>query len=115
LELGAGPKIVYGSDAGPHVTRFGDVVFGLQLMVDGGMTRSQAIAAATSVAADACGRSDIGVIAVGKRADCIVVRGDPSADIAALGRIVAVYKDGDLVNARTQDLAAAPHGSGPPR
>src|SRR2546425_2716659 len=114
LELGAGSHIVYGSDAGPHVTRFGDVVFGLQLMVEGGMTRSQAIAAATSVAAGACGRTDIGVIAVGKRADCIIVRGDPSVDIAALERIVAVYKDGALVNAPTQDLAAS-QGSGPPR
>ncbi|HEV8534587.1 MAG TPA: amidohydrolase family protein [Candidatus Limnocylindria bacterium] len=115
LELGAGPRVVYGSDAGPHVTRFGDVVFGLQLMVEGGMTRSQAIAAATGVAAGACGRTDIGAIAVGKRADCIIVRGDPSADIAALGRMVAVYKDGALMHATTQDFAAASRGSAPPR
>jgi imidazolonepropionase-like amidohydrolase len=99
LRLGAGPRMVYGSDAGPHVTRFGDVAFGLQLMVEGGMTTLQAIAAATSVAAEACGRDDIGTIAVGKRADCVIVRGDPSADIAAIARIVAVYKDGALVHA----------------
>ncbi|HEY6202495.1 MAG TPA: amidohydrolase family protein [Candidatus Limnocylindria bacterium] len=99
LRLGAGARMVYGSDAGPHFTRFGDVAFGLQLMVDGGMSPLQAIAAATSVAAEACGRDDIGIIAVGKRADCIVVLGDPSADIAAIARIVAVYKDGALAHA----------------
>lgn len=51
------------------------------------------------VAAEACGRDDIGSIAVGKRADCIVVRGDPSVDIAAIAKIVAVYKDGAVVHA----------------
>jgi imidazolonepropionase-like amidohydrolase len=64
-----------------------------------GMTPSEAIAAATSVAAKFIGVDNrLGTIAVGKGADFIVLNGNPLEDIRNTRRIDQVYLRGKQVN-----------------
>jgi imidazolonepropionase-like amidohydrolase len=68
-------------------------------MVECGMSPLQAMLATTRSAAELVGVSDDqGTIEAGKRADLVVVSGDPFdyADLAA--RVTAVYQDGRLVS-----------------
>jgi hypothetical protein len=65
------------------------------------MTPKQALAAVTSVPAKEFNLNDRGEIAPGKRADLLLVKGDPTHDITATRDIVAVWKLG------TQDDRAA--------
>ena len=92
----AGVKIAFGSDAGsfswdePLVREF-------VLMVEAGMTPMAAIQSATSRAAEMLGMTgQLGVIAPGAYADVVGVRGDPLADVKALGNVVFVMKDGKV-------------------
>ena len=66
-------------------------------MVRYGMTPVQAIQAATINAADALGRTDIGVIESGRHADLVAVSGDPSTDVTKLQRVAFVMKGGEVV------------------
>jgi imidazolonepropionase-like amidohydrolase len=70
----------------------------LGLLVAAGLTPAQALAAATSAPAAAFGWHDRGRIAVGARADLVLVEGDPTRDIGAARRIVAVWKRGQRVD-----------------
>jgi imidazolonepropionase-like amidohydrolase len=106
LDLGLGPRIIAGTDAGPGYTEFGQMAFGLNLMVAAGMTPMEAIMAATSVAARACDVPQVGSIAAGKEADLLVVNGDPSTDIDTLRNVVAVFKGGQLVHVNAENDAA---------
>ena len=66
-----------GFDSMPH----GESALELVRLHDAGLTALEAIAAATVVAADACGLGDeLGTVEPGKRADLLVVDGDPLAD-----------------------------------
>ncbi|MEW6475080.1 MAG: amidohydrolase family protein [Actinomycetota bacterium] len=91
--LAAGVNIAMGSDSGivPHGTNLRE----LELMVKYGMSPAAAFRAATSDAARLLGVSDDrGTIEPGKRADLVVVSGDP-LDFATLeDRIQGVYLDG---------------------
>jgi imidazolonepropionase-like amidohydrolase len=91
----AGVRMVFGSDAGvmPH----GQVGKQFKTMVDYGMTPLQAIQAATRNGAEALGRSDVGVLAVGRYGDIVAVTGDPTRDVTLLERPDAVIKGGRLV------------------
>lgn len=86
-----------GTDSG--VTPHGRNLRELELMVEGGMTPMQAIQATTRSAAELMGlEAELGTLEPGKRADLVVVGGDP-LDIATLpDRIGAVYQDGVLVS-----------------
>jgi imidazolonepropionase-like amidohydrolase len=92
----AGVKIAMGTDSGvgPHGSNLDELV----LMAEGGMKPPQVLLAATSSAAELLGvAGDTGTLVPGKRADIVVVAGDPF-DLAGLkGRIRAVYKDGQCV------------------
>jgi hypothetical protein len=66
----------------------------LELLVDAGLTPLEALRAATSLPARHFGLADRGRIAVGMRADLLLVRGDPSADITATRAIEGVWKGG---------------------
>jgi imidazolonepropionase-like amidohydrolase len=67
----------------------------LELYVQAGFTPLEAIQAATVVPARVMKKDkELGTIAVGKRADFILVDGDPLADIRALRRIRVVVADG---------------------
>ena len=89
----AGVKMVFGSDAGVMPHRMA----GKQLatMVEYGMTPMQAIQAATTNAAQALGRTaDVGAIAVGRYADVIAVKGDPTTNVRLLETVDTVIKGG---------------------
>jgi imidazolonepropionase-like amidohydrolase len=94
----AGVRIAMGTDSG--VTPHGRNLRELELMVAGGMTAWAAYTATTRTAAELMGLdAELGTIEVGKRADLVVVTGDP-ADVQGLPtRIEAVYRDGIRVPA----------------
>lgn len=87
-----GVPMVFGSDAGvyPH----GDNARQFSKMVEWGMTPIQAIRAATTSAAQALGREDVGSLTVGHWADIVAVKGDPTADVRVLEHPAAVLKGG---------------------
>jgi imidazolonepropionase-like amidohydrolase len=67
----------------------------MEIYVEAGFTPMEAIQSATIVPAGAMHRDkDVGTIEVGKRADLIIVDGDPLADIRNLRRVVTVVKAG---------------------
>jgi len=89
----AGVRIAFGTDSG--VSRHGENAEEFSLMVQGGMTPHQAIAAATLHAAELCGLTrEIGTLEHGKRADVIAVDGDPLQDVTELERVRFVMKRG---------------------
>jgi imidazolonepropionase-like amidohydrolase len=94
----AGVRIAMGTDTG--VTPHGRNLRELELMVAGGMTPWDAYVATTRTASELMGLDEeLGTVEVGKRADLVVVTGDP-ADVAGLPtRIEAVYIDGARVPA----------------
>jgi hypothetical protein len=63
-------------------------------MVEAGLTPMQAITNATSNAAALLKLDDRGVLASGKRADLVVLEGDPTADISNSRKIHAVWHRG---------------------
>lgn len=91
----AGVPIVFGTDSG--VSAHGDNAQEFALMVEGGMPPMEAIASATSVAAEFLGIADThGSLEAGKQADVIAVAGDPLRDIRAMERVVFVMKGGTV-------------------
>lgn len=85
-------KIAYGTDCGMFPFSHGILEF--QAMVAAGLTPLRALKAATSIAADMLNQDDIGVLAVGKQADIVAMRGDPLADIRATAAVDFVMKSG---------------------
>jgi imidazolonepropionase-like amidohydrolase len=87
--------------AGPDPTGAGGVLPGfgdqreIELLVEAGFTPVQAIQIGTESGARFLGREhDIGTIAAGKRADLILVHGDPAAHIGDIENVAVVFKDG---------------------
>ena len=101
LALEAGVPIAMGTDAGVPFVKHGDNAIELPLMVQIGLTPLQAIVASTSSAARALGlHQEIGTIEVGKRADLLVLDGDPLQDIELVTRkecIRMIVQDGNAV------------------
>jgi imidazolonepropionase-like amidohydrolase len=91
--LDAGVTILSGSDIGvfPH----GENAREIELMVDYGMSRLDALKAATSVAGRVL-HMNIGAVKPGMFADLIAVDGDPATDISALRRVKFVMKGGTV-------------------
>jgi imidazolonepropionase-like amidohydrolase len=92
--LAAGVKVAMGTDTG--VSPHGQNLRELELMVEYGMTPTQALVATTKTAAELMGVDDrLGTLEPGKIADVVVLEGDP-LDVSKMGeRVVAVYKDGE--------------------
>lgn len=100
----AGVKIALGTDAGlgpSHGTNLQEL--GL-LVRFGGLTPMEAIVAGTRTSAELCGLAgELGTVEAGKIADVVVVRGDPLADIDAVGKaenVLLVLKDGAVASNR---------------
>lgn len=93
-----GVTIVSGSDAGVAYNEFGDYPGDLALAVRGtGLSPAFILQTATSVAAEALGRPELGLLAPGKAADLLAVRGNPLSDIGALLDVAAVVARGRVV------------------
>jgi imidazolonepropionase-like amidohydrolase len=93
----AGVTILAGSDTQSGVFPGAGLHRELAHLVRAGMTPTEAIRAATLDSARWLANGaepDSGTVAVGKRADLILVEGDPSADIAALENIRQVFLAG---------------------
>ena len=91
-----GLPIAFGTDAGviPHGTNANEF---LELEAIG-LTRADAIRAATIHAARAVGlEADIGVLEAGRFADVIAVRGNPLEDLRALQNVTFVMKAGAVI------------------
>lgn len=80
----AGVKIVCGTDTGTPFNCHGEGAEELEMYTKLCMSPMEAIKTATSMAAQALRQPDIGVLAVGKTADVLVVKGDVLANIALL-------------------------------
>ncbi len=100
----AGITIIAGTDANtapasPAQVQHGEALHEeLRLLVEAGLTPVEALRSATVVPADYFGFTDRGVIATGRRADLLLVDGDPTQDIAATRAIRGVWVAG--VNVR---------------
>jgi len=98
--LAAGVKIAMGTDAATPFNFHGKNAKELELMVEAGMTPSQALIATTRLAAELLGTLDkVGTVEAGKLADLVLVSGDPLADVRVLQpleNIAMVIKDGEI-------------------
>jgi Amidohydrolase family len=87
--------------AGPDPTGNGGVLPGfgdqreVELLVEAGFTPVAAIQIATENGARFLGREhEIGTLEIGKRADLLLIKGDPAAHIADIENVEIVFKDG---------------------
>lgn len=95
----AGVKIGFGTDSGAAALRVPGIAEHreLALMVEAGLSPTQALTIATARAADEMNLRDRGTIAAGRRADLLVVQGDPTNDIAAIDDVVETWSGGKAV------------------
>jgi imidazolonepropionase-like amidohydrolase len=88
-------SLLAGTDAGNSGTTHGASLHGeLALLVEAGLTPSDALNAATALPADTFDLRDRGRIAVGMRADLVLVNGNPTLDIQATRNIAQIWKNG---------------------
>jgi imidazolonepropionase-like amidohydrolase len=93
----AGVPILAGTDANagpgiPFSPRHGESLHDeLELLIDAGLSTVEALRAATVLPAQYFGLHDRGVIQPGRRADLVLVDGDPIADIRATRQIRRVW------------------------
>lgn len=109
----AGVTILAGSDMQSGVFPGAALHRELGHLTEAGLTPAEAIRAATIDAARflANGQEpDFGVVAVGKRADLLLVDGDPTQDLSALSRIRMLVQDGALI----ERVPIANHDGGAP-
>jgi imidazolonepropionase-like amidohydrolase len=102
-----GPTVTSSRLMGTLVSGFPDMpyrlgsahLYWLKGAVECGMAPMDALLAATRNVAEAYRRDDeLGTIEPGKRADLLVLDGDPLADVESYGRIRHVVKGGELVD-----------------
>ena len=87
--------ILAGTDApNPGTAHGASIHRELELLVRAGLTPSEALTAATATPAAMFHLADRGEIAVGRRADLLLVKGDPTKDITATRDIVSIWKLG---------------------
>ena len=102
--------------SGEDPTGYGGVLAGFgdqrqtELLVEAGFTPLEAIHIATQNGAEFLGESNrIGTLKVGKQADIVLVKGDPSRNIADLENVELVFKDGLAYD--VHKLVESVHGS----
>jgi imidazolonepropionase-like amidohydrolase len=108
----AGVAVLAGTDTSLPTAALGVFGYGatlhgeLELLVDGGLSPTQTLIAATSAPARAFRLADRGYIRPGMRADLLMVDGDPTSDIRDTRNIVAVWKRGVRIRPHNQPRPA---------
>ncbi|MEU8463367.1 amidohydrolase family protein [Streptomyces sp. NPDC029003] len=106
----AGVRLIAGTDAGVQRAGFDGTAGSLGFYEHLGVSRDRILAMATADAAAALGLGgDTGRIAPGHAADLLLVDGDPTRDLAALGKVRAVFARGRR-HRPSDAAAAADHG-----
>ncbi len=93
----AGVRIAAGTDAGTPFNTHERFALELLYLVEAGLSPTEALVAATRVAADVVGMPKAGRIAKGSWADLVFVDGDPLRDLAVLQQPKAVWVRGMAV------------------
>ena len=105
----AGIKIGLGTDSSGWLAPHGFNGIEFKLLTDAGLDPAAALAAGTSVAAQAIGLEKIvGTIEPGKRADLVILNANPLDDIASLaipGNVRMVFRDGRRVSPPWKEVA----------
>jgi imidazolonepropionase-like amidohydrolase len=97
--LDLGVRYTLHTDAGVRSTPIDRFDLGLRTAVlELKLTPAEVLAAATRTPAEALRLHDRGTLTAGKRADLLVVEGNPLQDIACVGRVRAVMKAGRWVS-----------------
>ncbi|HEX7221864.1 MAG TPA: amidohydrolase family protein [Candidatus Limnocylindrales bacterium] len=98
--IALGIRTATGTDCGVRGVMPDMVAREVRLLNEHGRGVMDAIRSATAWAAELLGLdAEIGTVEVGKRADLLLVEGDPLADLRRLERVRAVVKAGDVVHA----------------
>jgi len=93
-----GVPLALGSDAGAIFTPHAHAVKEMEFMVQAGLTPMDAIIAATSVGARRLGDDSLGAVAVGRKADLLLIEADPLKDVSSIRSSLRwVMKDGRIV------------------
>jgi len=94
----SGLKIGFGTDSGANPMRIPGFAehHELDLLVRSGLTPLQAISVATRSASETLNLKDRGVIEAGKKADLVVVDGQPDKNILDISKITNVWHNGKL-------------------
>ena len=104
----AGIRLLAGTDAPSPGTVFGASLHReLELLVRCGVSPAGALAAATAQPARVFGLADRGRVAVGQRADLVLVSGDPLTDITATRSIERIWRAGTACDRRAFVASAA--------
>ncbi|GAA3206921.1 amidohydrolase family protein [Dactylosporangium siamense] len=104
----AGVTLLAGTDAPNPGTVFGASLHReLELLVRCGISPARALAAATTEPARVFGLPDRGRVAVGQRADLVLVSGDPLTDITATRAIQRIWRAGTACDRRAFVASAA--------
>lgn len=92
----AGVRVLAGTDAGIAMSKpHGCVGHAVRQLADAGLPVVDALKAATSLAAEACGlQGRKGILAPGADADVLAVHGDATEDLAALHQVRGVFRAG---------------------
>lgn len=97
----AGGKIALGTDFAGYTMTFdkGFPITEVSLMKDAGMSNMDIIIAATKNASIVCGMDkEIGTVEEGKKADLLIVEGNPLEDINVLSKTKMVIHNGSIMN-----------------
>lgn len=87
--------VLAGSDvAAPHSAHGLSLHAELGALVDAGLSPRQALTAATAAPAEHFGLGDRGALEVGRRADLVLVRGDPTTCIDVAADIARIWRGG---------------------
>lgn len=96
--LDFGVRYTLHSDAGVRLTPIDRFALGLRAAeIELRLTPSEILGAVTRTAARAIGLEDRGALQTGKRADLLIVEGDPTRDLSDLEKVQAVMKAGRWV------------------
>lgn len=93
----SGGRIALGNDHPYRRTDAGMPMQEMNLLTQAGLENGAILHAATHTSAMACGMGDRGRIAPGTRADMLILRSDPQADLSCLTTPLQIIKDGVFV------------------